>query len=97
MRPGVFYAAGDGRQSGIQAADCGRAGLASGTGCISRRAAHGVKRAEFYGLAMTDFSTQQWQARGLMALGFSAASALLALTSQYGRCAGRKKQRRPAR
>ncbi|EDT6684242.1 MFS transporter [Salmonella enterica subsp. enterica] len=36
----------------------------------------------FYGLAMTDFSTQQWQAWGLMALlGFSAASALLASTS----------------
>ncbi|CFY93120.1 methyl viologen resistance protein SmvA [Salmonella enterica subsp. enterica serovar Typhi] len=36
----------------------------------------------FYGLAMTDFSTQQWQAWGLMALlGFSTASALLASTS----------------
>lgn len=36
----------------------------------------------FYGLAMTDFSTQQWQAWCLMALlGFSAASALLASTA----------------
>ncbi|MTH46024.1 MFS transporter [Intestinirhabdus alba] len=36
----------------------------------------------FYGLAMTDFSTRQWQAWSLMALlGFSAASALLASTS----------------
>ncbi|MBJ9172679.1 MFS transporter [Citrobacter koseri] len=36
----------------------------------------------FYGLAMTDFRTQQWQAWCLMALlGFSAASALLASTA----------------
>lgn len=36
----------------------------------------------FYGLAMTDFSMQQWQAWCLMALlGFSAASALLASTA----------------
>lgn len=36
----------------------------------------------FLGLSVTDFSTQQWQAWGLMALlGFSAASALLASTS----------------
>lgn len=42
---GVFIAAGDGRQW-IQRADCGRAGLASGT-TAGRDGRHGVKRAEF--------------------------------------------------
>ena len=39
----------------------------------------------FLGLALTDFSTQQWLAWGLMTLlGFSVASALLASSSAIG-------------
>ncbi|MGO1310489.1 MAG: SmvA family efflux MFS transporter [Kluyvera intermedia] len=46
----------------------------------------------FLGLSVTDFSTQQWQAWGLMALlGFSAASALLASTSAIMAAAPKEK------
>ncbi|EKM7807789.1 MFS transporter [Klebsiella aerogenes] len=46
----------------------------------------------FLGLSMTDFSTQQWQAWGLMTLlGFSAASALLASTSAIMAAAPKEK------
>jgi DHA2 family multidrug resistance protein-like MFS transporter len=49
----------------------------------------------FLGLSMTDFSTQQWQARGLMTLlGFSVASALLASSSAIMAAAPKEKQRR---
>lgn len=46
----------------------------------------------FFGLSITDFSTQQWQAWGLMALlGFSAASALLASTAAIMAAAPKEK------
>lgn len=46
----------------------------------------------FLGLSITDFSTQQWQTWGLMALlGFSAASALLASTSAIMAAAPKEK------
>ncbi len=46
----------------------------------------------FLGLSITDFSTQQWQAWGLMTLlGFSAASALLASTSAIMAAAPKEK------
>ena len=77
---GGIYAAGDGRQW-IQRADCGRAGLASGT-TAGRDGRHGVKRAEFLWPGDDGFQHPTMAGRGLMALlGFSAASALLASTS----------------
>lgn len=46
----------------------------------------------FLGLSMTDFSTQQWQAWGLMTLlGFSVASALLASSSAIMAAAPKEK------
>ena len=53
----------------------------------------------FLGLALTDFSTQQWLAWGLMTLlGFSVASALLASSSAIMAAAPKKgKRRRPGR
>lgn len=46
----------------------------------------------FLGLSMTDFSTQQWLARGLMTLlGFSVASALLASSSAIMAAAPKEK------
>ena len=38
----------------------------------------------FLGLALTDFSTQQWLAWGLMTLGFSVASACCLQLRHYG-------------
>ncbi len=52
----------------------------------------GLSALSFIGLSMLDFSTQQWQAWGLMVLlGFSAASALLASTSAIMAAAPKEK------
>ena len=52
----------------------------------------GLSAVSFIGLSMLDFSTQQWQAWGLMVLlGFSAASALLASTSAIMAAAPKEK------
>ncbi|MEG1214332.1 MAG: SmvA family efflux MFS transporter, partial [Leclercia sp.] len=52
----------------------------------------GLSAVSFLGLSMLDFSTQQWQAWGLMVLlGFSAASALLASTSAIMAAAPKEK------
>lgn len=51
-----------------------------------------VSAFSFFGLSITDFSTQSWQAWGLMMLlGFSAASALLASTSAIMAAAPKEK------
>ncbi|WMU40678.1 MFS transporter [Enterobacter bugandensis] len=52
----------------------------------------GLSAVSFIGLSMLDFSTQQWQAWGLMVLlGFSTASALLASTSAIMAAAPKEK------
>ncbi len=52
----------------------------------------GLSAVSFIGLSLLDFSTQQWQAWGLMVLlGFSAASALLASTSAIMAAAPKEK------
>lgn len=52
----------------------------------------GLSAVSFLGLSMLDFSTQQWQAWGLMVLlGFSAASALLASTAAIMAAAPKEK------
>ena len=93
---GDVYAAGDGGQR-LWRADCRDAGVRSSG---LREVATGgmlLSAFSFLGLALTDFSTQQWLAWGLMTLlGFSVASALLASSSAI-MAAAPEKRRRPGR
>ena len=88
VRGGDIYAAGNGGQR-LQRPDCRPAGV--GLGCARWRPA-GCCSAPSAGLALTDFSTQQWLAWGLMTLlGFSVASALLASSSAIMAAAPKEK------
>ena len=67
--------------------------LCRGLGCARwRRQDAAPAPSSFLGLALTDFSTQQWLAWGLMTLlGFSVASALLASSSAIMAAAPKEK------
>ena len=87
-RRGCFYAAGDGGQrlgpiAGMLVSKLGLREVATGGMLLSAFS--------FLGLALTDFSTQQWLAWGLMTLlGFSVASAAGLQLRHYGGGAERK-------